>query len=261
MAVAIVAHRGDSGSAPENTLPAFRRAVELGVEYVELDYHLSADSRMVVIHDAVLDRTTDAAGRRGFGPGVRVRDRDWEQLRQLNAADWPSRRWPEFRPTHIPSLQEALEEIVIRGGCECMIERKPGEAAAEPLCELIREMGVENKVIITSCAAEPDAWVFLNDCLAILDGVRVAYQISGDFYRDPREAKQGQYAACDHAMLSRELFTQLSEQCRLNVLAWTANEMDEIRRLRDIGVEGIITDYPGLAISELRRAERRKPPG
>src|SRR4051794_16785275 len=120
----IVAHRGDSGNAPENTIAAFRRAVELRVDYVELDYHLSADSRMVVIHDEVLDRTTNAAVLPGFGPGVRVRERELAQLRQLDAACWPSGRWRCFRPASLPTLEEALDEIVVRGRRHCIIERK-----------------------------------------------------------------------------------------------------------------------------------------
>lgn len=206
---------------------------------------------MVVIHDAVLDRTTDAAGRAGFGPGVRVRDREWEQLRQLNAADWPSRRWAHFRPTPLPSLDEAIEEIVIRGGCGCIIERKPGHADPTTLCALIRNMGVEHKVIITSCATEPDAWDFLDECLAILDGVRVAYQLSGDVFRDLGKARKGQYVACEHALLSRELVEQLSEQYGLRVFAWTANDREAVLRLSRLGVDGIITDHPGRAIREL----------
>jgi glycerophosphoryl diester phosphodiesterase len=251
MSIAIGAHRGDSGFAPENTLAAFRQAVRMGVAFVEIDYHLSADDQMVVIHDAVLDRTTDAVGRPEFGAGVRVRDLEWRQLQQLDAADWPAGGWPQFRPAGIPTLQEALEEIVVRGGCECMIERKPGHAGAAPLCELIRKMGVESKVIITSDATEPDAWEFLDECLALLEGVRVAYQLARSFSRDPRQARRGQYVDCEHCLLSSEMVAQLRLEHGLHVFAWTANDSEDLRRLRRIGVEGITTDYPARALSEL----------
>jgi glycerophosphoryl diester phosphodiesterase len=251
MSIAIGAHRGDSGFAPENTLAAFRQAVRMGVAFVELDYHVSADDQMVVIHDAVLDRTTDALGRTGFGAGLRIRDLQWRQLQQLDAADWPGRTWHPFRPARIPSLQEALEEIVLRGGCECMIERKPGHADAGPLCELIRTMGVERKVIITSDSTEADAWDFLDECLELIEGVRVAYQLARDFPRDPRQARRGQYIDCQHDLLSSELVAQLRDEHGLHVFAWTANESEDIRRLRQMGVEGITTDYPGRALREL----------
>jgi glycerophosphoryl diester phosphodiesterase len=251
MSIAIGAHRGDSGFAPENTLAAFRQAVRMGVAFVEIDYHLSADEEMVVIHDAVLDRTTDAIGRHGFGAGLRVRDLEWRQLQQLDAADWPAGGWPHFRPARIPSLQEALEEIVIRGGCDCMIERKPSQAGAAPLCDLIRKMGVEHKVIITSDATERDAWDFLDKCLALLDGVRVAYQLAREFPRDPCQARRGQYMDCEHSLLSREMVARLRQENGLHVLAWTANDSEDLRRLGRMGVEGITTDYPARALREL----------
>jgi glycerophosphoryl diester phosphodiesterase len=205
----------------------------------------------VVIHDAVLDRTTDAVGRTGFGPGIRVRDLEWRQLQQLDAADWPAGGWAHFRPARLPSLQEALEEIILRGGCECMIERKPGHAGAGPLCDLIRKMGVEEKVIITSDAAEPDAWDFLDECVELIEGVRVAYQLARDFPRDPAKARRGQYVDCQHCLLSAELVAQLRQENGLHVFAWTANDCEDIRRLRRMGVEGITTDYPGRALREL----------
>src|SRR5262245_264969 len=111
MDVQIVAHRGDSGSAPENTLVAFPRAAEQGIDFVELDYHVTIDGVMVVIHDMLLDRTTDAARHPKFGPGARVRGRTWEELRHLDAAAWPSERWPLVPRTPLPSLEEALDEV------------------------------------------------------------------------------------------------------------------------------------------------------
>jgi glycerophosphoryl diester phosphodiesterase len=251
MGIAIGAHRGDSGFAPENTLAAFRRAVRMGVAFVEIDYHMSADGEMVVIHDAILDRTTDAAVRPGFGPGLRVRDLEWKRIQQLDAATWPAGRWPQFGSERIPSLREALEEIVIRGGCECMIERKPGDAKAGQLCELIRAMGVESKVIVTSDAAEPDAWDFLDECLSLVEGLRVAYQIANDCPRDVRHARRGQYLDYEHSLLSGEMVEQLQREVGLHVFAWTANEREDFQRLIRMGVEGITTDYPERALREL----------
>lgn len=213
---------------------------------------------MVVIHDAVLDRTADAATRPGFGPGVRVRDREFAQLRQLDAACWPSRRWQGFRPVPIPTLEEALVEIVVQGGCQCVIERKPNDATAEPLCELIRRLGVAERVVITSYAAEPDAWDFLNQCLDILGNVRVAYQLAGDSYRPLGSARTGQFADCEHTMLSRELVLTLQRH-GLQVFAWTANEPKDICRLARIGVEGITTDYAARALAALASMGEAEP--
>ena len=256
MTISIVAHRGDSGSSPENTIPSFRRAVQLQVDYVELDYQLTADSKMVVIHDTVLDRTTDAVGRAGFGPGTRVRERTWEELRRLNAADWPSRRWSAFRPTHIPLLQEALDEIVCKGGRQCVIERKPGAAAAGPLCDLIEEMHIQDRVVITSWAAEPDAWNFLDECLARLPGTRVAYQLAGNWFRDLGATRPGQIIDCEHSLLTGELVARLKEH-GLQVFAWTVNTLEEVRRLAELEIDGITTDCPAEVLLELRQGGRQ----
>jgi len=253
MGIQIVAHRGDSGSAPENTLAAFRRAVELGADFVELDYHVSRDGVMVVIHDMMLDRTTDAAGHPNFGPGVRVCDRTWEELRQLDASAWPSGRWRDFPRTTILSLEEALDEVVVRGGCQCIVERKPGTARAGGLCELIRRMGIRDRVVITSGAGEADAWDFLDECGERLDGVRLAYQLSCDSYRDPVGLAKGRYVSCEQGLLSRPMVERLRER-GLRVFAWTVNDPEDALRLGALGVEGIVTDHPACVSRALRHA-------
>ena len=95
--IAIAAHRGAKGYAPENTMAAFRRAAELGADSVELDVHLTADDRIVVIHDDVLDRTTNGTGY--------VRDHTWEGIRALDAGSWFA---PDFAGERVPLLAEVL---------------------------------------------------------------------------------------------------------------------------------------------------------
>ncbi len=95
--IIVSAHRGASGYAPENTLAAFRRAHELGADMVEFDVHLTADDRLVVLHDDTLDRTTTG---RGY-----VRDHTWDDIRRLDAGAWYA---PEFVGQRVPLLDEAL---------------------------------------------------------------------------------------------------------------------------------------------------------
>ena len=95
--VSIFAHRGASDAAPENTLPAFARAVEQGADGIELDVHLSRDGELVVIHDETLDRTTDGAGW--------VKDRTLAELRALRADNG----LPGFAEARIPTLREVLD--------------------------------------------------------------------------------------------------------------------------------------------------------
>jgi len=102
-AVLVIAHRGASGTRPENTLVAFRRAEELGAQMVELDVQLSRDGEVIVLHDWTLDRTSDGRGRVG--------KRTIEELRRLDAGTWFDRAYAGER---IPTLGEVLAAIRIR---------------------------------------------------------------------------------------------------------------------------------------------------
>src|SRR5580700_4417097 len=100
----VIAHRGASGVAPENTLAAFRRAVELGAGFIETDLQLSRDARLVGLHDETLDRTTD-----GRGP---VSAKTLEELRRMDAGSWFRRssnhETANFAGEHIPTIEEIL---------------------------------------------------------------------------------------------------------------------------------------------------------
>src|ERR1700694_4714944 len=95
--VTVSAHRGASGYAPENTLAAFSLAHELGADMVEFDVHLTADDRLVVVHDDTLDRTTNGTGY--------VRDHTWDEIARLDAGVWYA---PEFTGLCVPLLDDAL---------------------------------------------------------------------------------------------------------------------------------------------------------
>lgn len=97
----LVAHRGASAEAPENTLPAFKLAEELGVDAVEMDVHMTADGHLVVIHDDVLDRTTDG---RGY-----VREKTLEEVKSLNASH---RFADKFGVVRVPTLEEDRKSVV-----------------------------------------------------------------------------------------------------------------------------------------------------
>ena len=109
----IIAHRGASGDAPENTLAAFRLAWEQEADGIEMDLHLSRDGKIVVFHDKTLRRT---AGVRG-----RVCDKTWDELRCLDVGLWKDPRW---RGERIPLLEEALEVVPL--GKSVWLELKGG---------------------------------------------------------------------------------------------------------------------------------------
>ena len=146
----VIAHRGYSSMAPENTLPAFERALAAGADLIELDYHHTRDGQLIVIHDGTLDRTTDAVQRWG-GSHLRVSDRTLGELRELKAGAGFE---PPYPGTRLPTLIEAM--AVIQRGSVTLIERKAGDASA--CVELLRQQGLVNRVVVQSFD-----WDYLRD--------------------------------------------------------------------------------------------------
>ena len=149
--VLVIAHRGDSKRAPENTLPAFSSAIGAGADFVELDYFHSADGVPVVIHDSELDRTTNSVRLWGEKK-IKVVDKTVAELKRLDAGDWYGKR---FAGTTIPTLAEALDTI--QAGSMTLIERKGGEPAA--CVALLRQKKIIDQVVVQSFD-----WDYLAGC-------------------------------------------------------------------------------------------------
>jgi len=137
----IIAHRGYPQFAPENTVPAFKLAIEAGADLVELDYYHSKDGVPVVIHDGTLDRTSDATNRWG-GSKIPVAARTAAELQTLDAGSWFD---PKYSGTRVPLLNEALDFIQGSGGVT-LIERKEGDAAT--CVKMLREKKLVNQLIV-----------------------------------------------------------------------------------------------------------------
>src|SRR6185295_999564 len=135
----VIGHRGFCQLAPENTFPSFQLALDAGADLIELDYHHSKDGIPVVIHDATLDRTTDAIKRWG-GKRIRVASKTALELQLLDAGAWFD---PKFAGTKLPLLAEALDTIQASGGIT-MIEHKSGDAASA--IKLLRAKKLVNRV-------------------------------------------------------------------------------------------------------------------
>jgi glycerophosphoryl diester phosphodiesterase len=137
----VVAHRGDSANFPENTLPAFASALRLGVTMQEFDVRQTRDGTLVCLHDATLDRTTDAASR--LGPGALVAQCTWPEVRTLDAGSW---RGESHRGTAVPSLAEVLDGMA--PACIAMVEHKAGDAGA--YVGALRRAGAEQRAVLQS---------------------------------------------------------------------------------------------------------------
>ncbi len=232
----IFAHRGARRAAPENTLPAFARALEMGVDGIELDVHRSKDGRLVVLHDYALDGTTDATGL--------VTERTAAELAQVDAG---SHFAPEFAGTPVPTLDQVLDLVGSR--CRINVEVKSeslaGGDAVEPLVERIRARNLYDQVIVSSF--NPITLVKLR-----WHEPRIALGLLLDEELPPHlrfawftPILQPQAIHPEQRMVDERFMEWARARgCAVNV--WTVNEVEEARRLAALGVDALITDVPDL---------------
>jgi glycerophosphoryl diester phosphodiesterase len=246
-----IAHRGASGSAPEHTPAAFERALEIGVDMIELDVQLSRDARLVVIHDAELGRTTSGSGA--------VRESDWASLQRLDAGAWFD---PGFAGQRVLCLEEVID--LVDGQARLNVEIKSAAAdwpaVAERLVDLLHARGLVDSTVVSSFAAGALASV-----RELSDAVRL-----GVLWHDPDCApawtvasQLGAHSFHPHwAIVGAELLAEARRR-KLQVLTWTVNEPELMARLIELGVDGIISDHPELFadVQERDRGGRVLTPG
>jgi glycerophosphoryl diester phosphodiesterase len=148
----VIGHRGYCGIAPENTLPSFKLALDAGADLVELDYQHGKDGVPMVIHDRILDRTTDAR-KKWKRRRIKVAQKTAAEIQTLDAGSWFDGK--VFLGAKVLTLIEALDFICGHGGVP-LIEQKSGDA--ETLAKLLRERHLINKVVVISFN-----WKFLRE--------------------------------------------------------------------------------------------------
>ncbi len=233
----VVAHRGASGHAPENTLAAFRRGVELGARFMETDLHLSRDSRLVAIHDETLDRTTN-----GQGP---VHALKLAELRELDAGSWYD---PRFAGERIPTLEEILS-FARETDVVFYLEIKPGGAwgIEHALVGALRDAQEAARAVLLSFDASTLAALRRLEP-TLMTGFLFSRSADGAVKR-ALEVGARQLAPRGD-LVSSELVRQ-ARRVDLQVVTWTINEPDHMRVLAATGVDGIMTDYPDRLVSVL----------
>lgn len=229
------AHRGASGHAPQNTLAAFLLAAEIGADGIELDVHLSADGEAVVIHDDTVDATTNGQGR--------VSAMTLAELKALDAGSWFD---PRFAGERIPTLQEVFDAVGQRLliNVEIKVEAgyHPPDQEAETV-RLIEDNNLVERVIISSFSISSLRRVCrLNPSIAL--GLLYA-RVETPFFPTLARLLGARYEAL-HPQFSLvdARYMEKARRRGLHVNAWTANEVSDMRRLIDIGANGIITNYP-----------------
>jgi glycerophosphoryl diester phosphodiesterase len=230
-----IAHRGASAHAPENTLAAFSKALEFGVDGVELDVQGSADDEAVVIHDATLERTTNLVGK--------ARNRTLAEFREADAGSWFDAR---FGGERIPTLAQALD--LLKGKAIAVVE--------------IKDRGIASAVVSTIRLTQA-----VRDVFAISFHPSVLLEVRSLNPRIPtgllisEEVPAGEERAhaidcvqrtCEtaastlnvnHRMVTPE-FSYQARRRGMTLWAWTVNEVGRMRELISLGVQGITSDRP-----------------
>ena len=241
----IIGHRGYCGIAPENTLPSFQLALDAGVRVVELDYQQSKDGVPMVIHDPVLDRTTNAR-KKWKKRRVKVSQRTAAEIQMLDAGSWFDAK---FAGAKVPRLEEALEFICGRGAVT-LIERKSGNAAA--LVQLLRDRDLINRVVVISFD-----WKFLREFhelepKQILGALGPPSRLSNG--RKPVHVRRGLGARLNDlvktgakiAVWNRKVSSGgIRAACKRGLKVWvyTVDDGRMARRLVRRGVDAIITNH------------------
>ncbi len=237
----VFAHRGASKVAPENTLPAFRQALALGADGVELDVRYSADGQLIVMHNADLEATTN-----GQGP---VSALNFEELRRLDAG---GRFDPQFAGTPIPTLAEALD--LLAGRALVNIEIKSASVSAYGMARdviaCVRDHAMADQVVISSF--NPFA---LRPIKTLAPEIETAYLTAPDMAAWMRWDVTRAYArvAGIHPQFKMvdARYLAWARRRRLVVRVWTVDQEADMRRLIALGVDAIITNVPDRLVAVL----------
>ncbi len=231
-----IAHRGASGILPENTLPAFLKALELGAQAIEFDVQLTRDEVPVVIHDETLERTTDGTGR--------VHDADLAELARLDAGSWFA---ANCAGTRIPTLDQALAALA--GRALLNIELKPDvrvEVLVERVLALVRQHSMLHAAVFSSF--EPVALELLR---RKAPEARIGVLAASGALEPALEAAHVLRAENLHphkSLVDAELIA-LARRKALRVWVWTVNLPERMAALAALGVDGIFSDHPDRVAS------------
>ncbi len=221
-----IAHRGASGSFPENTIRAFLAAVEAGAAMCELDVRLTRDGIPVVIHDETVDRTTDGRGA--------VAEMTLAEIKHFDAG---MRFGARFAGERIPTLAEVFDALVNR--CGLNIELK-ADAAEKPVCEIVRARGAIEASMVSGFD-----WEALWRVRAIDPAIRIGVLADkrGDAMLATARRLDAWAVNPRYNLCTAELVSEAHGH-GFKVMVWTVDERAAMRRMIAYGVDGIMTNYP-----------------
>jgi glycerophosphoryl diester phosphodiesterase len=232
----VIAHRGASGYAPENTIVAFKKAIEVGSDGIELDVHFSKDRNLIVCHDERVDRTTNGVG---F-----IKDLTLKELKKLDAGSWYNKK---YKGEKIPILNEVFE-LVKDKNILINIEIKSGpiiyDGIEKAIVELIEKYNIVEKVIISSFNHYS-----LVKIKKINNNVKTGILYIAGLVEPWVYAKRLNAEAIHPFFYS--VVPEIVKGCKDNgieINPFTVDESTHIKRMIKLGVTGLITNYPDRAI-------------
>lgn len=234
----VIAHRGFSGVAPENTLAAFQKAIEAGADYFELDVHTTKDDSLVVIHDATVNRT-GSNGMKG-----KVADMTHQELSKVHVG-YSAKFGDGYATEKIPTLREALE--LAKGKIKVCIELKVHDAEKQVL-QLVNELGMHDQVIIFSFYYD-----VLSNIRELDKEIPLLLLNTLANTKTIEEAKKIHATAVGVGSNPSRDFLDNAHASGIEVWKWTVNDEDKMQELIDLGIDGLITNYPELALKLLDR--------
>jgi glycerophosphoryl diester phosphodiesterase len=239
----LIAHRGASGHAPENTLAAFKKAVTLGATFIETDLQLTRDARLVAIHDETVNRTTNGKGA--------VHDMTLADLRRLDAGSWFG---SEYAGERVPTLEEILG-FAKKYDVVFYLEMKPGGSwgGEHALISALRESGEIARTVVISFDAS-----ILSTVRKIEPTLMTALLYDGQLEKPLDQALEvgARQLAIRGDLVSPWLLTAARKK-DLQVVCWTINHSAHMRLLMAAGVDGIMSDYPDRLVASDAKSRRR----
>lgn len=234
----IYAHRGCSGTYPENTLAAFRAAAELPITGVEIDVHLTIDDEIVVIHDEKVNRTTNGKGY--------VKDMTLSEVRKLDAGSWFSEVWAGEKIPTLDEVFDIFENTDHRLNIELKTDVFPYVGLIDKVLEKAEKRGFSDRILISSFNHEDvqtvrrkksveaailtlDVYVDVYDYARVVGTDRIHMSLPGAF---------------------RRMATDALHKGAI-VYVYTVNDIEYAKQLQQIGIHGIFTDFPEVMLAEL----------
>ena len=242
-----IAHRGHSMDYPENTLEAYRKAIDLGVEMIECDVNITRDGTLVMMHDWTLDRTTNGAGR--------VKDASWDEIQRLDAG---SKFRPEFAGVRVPSTEATIRLFREAGIFGCFEVKGGDEQTAKEIASALADLFLRTKSLETNFMSS-----YFHAALAVAQSkvpelLLAPERLPDDAPPDPPEAVRQARAfnapvlQYQYTVLTAEVMHVLHEN---DIAAWSWNTNDEASMVHslDAGADGLMGDDVRLMLEVLNR--------